>query len=444
MHKVLYSVFAIVAAGLLLTGCETKDNPGGGKVDQEPGVAEVNRALLYGEWEIAKAKYAPDASMTEWDQKATYFTFNENGIYEGEGYYGDVKGVYTLQGNVIKVLIDNVTYAEYKVLAQAEDALTIRAAFTSTSSMVWMECKRVEYLEPEPGGVINPEAFYFTEANVRAAVAGIYEATAKFLNKQLEVESFIYSADRMRLGINSPEIRELWEYGYQAVSRANSLIGGLLEIPDSYINYHKGQYLTHARTLRGFVLYNMNHLWGGIPLPTEEVDPSLLLFRSEEERVYQFIVDDLLDVEGFPNNRWDAGKGCVSERVIDMLLAECYLARKQAAPAKLFADDAAKGDEDVIFTLLHRDTSYGVTKEIEIPVYSKQKANLYIQEAKEETVGLAASWDESFLHVYGYWATLKRLGIAKEKVGCEEYQLLLPIPEHAMMTNPDLVQNVGY
>lgn len=442
MHKILYSIFSIVTAGLLLIGCET--NPNGDELDNEPGVAEVDRALLYGEWEIAKAKYAPDATMTEWDQKPTYFTFNENGIYEGKGFYGDVKGVYTLQDNVIKVLIDNVTYAEYKVLAQAEDALTVRASFTSTPSMVWMECKRAERLEPEPGGVINPAVFYSTEANTRAMVGSIYEATARFLNKQLEVESYIYSADRMRLSVSSPKIRELWEYGYQAVSRANSLIGSLLDIPDSFLNYPKGQYLTHARTLRGFVFYNMNHLWGGIPLPTEEVNPSLSLSRSDEEGVYQFIVDDLLNVEGFPNNRWDAGKGCVSERVINMLLAECSLARKQAPPAKVFADDAAKGDEDVIFTLLHRDTSYVVVKETEIPVYSKQKANLYIQEAKGETVGLAASWDESFLHAYGYWATLKRLGIAKEKVGCEEYQLLLPIPDYAIKTNPDLEQNEGY
>ena len=440
MYKILYSIFSIVTAGLLLIGC----NPNGDEWDNEPGVAEVNRALLYGEWEINKAKYAPDATMTEWGEKPTYFTFNENGLYEGKGYYGDVKGIYTIQGNVIKVLIDNVTYAEYKVLEQAEDALTVRATFTSAPSKVWMECKRVENLEPAPGGVINPAVFYSTEANTRAMVGSIYEATARFLNKQLEVESYIYSADRMRLSISSPEIRELWEYGYQAVRMANSLIRSLLDIPDSYLNYPKGQYLTHARTLRDFVLYNMNHLWGGIPLPTEEHDPSLLLARSDEETVYRFIVDDLLDVEGFPNNRWDAGKGCVSERVINMLLAECSLDRKQGPPAKVFADDAAKGDEDVIFTLLHRDTSYGVVKETEIPVYSKQKANLFIQEAKGETVGLAASWDESFLHAYGYWATLKRLGIAMEKVGCEEYQLLLPIPDHAIFNNPDLVQNEGY
>ena len=440
MYKILYSIFSIVTAGLLLIGC----NPSGDEWDNEPGVAEINRALLYGEWEIYKAKYAPDASMTEWGEKPTYFTFNENGLYEGKGYYGDVKGIYTIQGNVIKVLIDNVTYAEYKVLEQAEDALTVRATFTSTPSKVWMECKRAEYLGPEPGGVINPAVFYSTEANTRAMVGSIYEATARFLNKQLEVESYIYSADRMRLSISSPEIRELWEYGYQAVSRANSLIRSLLEIPDSFLNYPKGQYLNHARTLRDFVLYNMNHLWGGIPLLKEGDDPLVSHSRSDEETVYRFIVDDLLDVEGFPNNRWDAGKGCVSERVINMLLAECSLARKQGPPAKVFADDAAIGDEDVIFTLLHRDTSYGVVKETEIPVYSKQKTNLYIQEAKGETVGLAASWDESFLHAYGYWATLKRLGIAKEKVVCEEYQLRLPIPDYAIMTNPKLEQNEGY
>ncbi|MBO7314626.1 MAG: hypothetical protein J6U49_03075, partial [Alistipes sp.] len=45
---------------------------------------------------------------------------------------------------------------------------------------------------------------------------------------------------------------------------------------------------------------------------------------------------------------------------------------------------------------------------------------------------------------YGYWAMLKRTEIAAEVVGCDEYELLMPIPQFEIMRNPQLAQNVGY
>ena len=44
----------------------------------------------------------------------------------------------------------------------------------------------------------------------------------------------------------------------------------------------------------------------------------------------------------------------------------------------------------------------------------------------------------------GYFAYLKRSGLAKEIVGLEDYQLLLPIPSNEIMLNPYITQNPGY
>lgn len=44
----------------------------------------------------------------------------------------------------------------------------------------------------------------------------------------------------------------------------------------------------------------------------------------------------------------------------------------------------------------------------------------------------------------GYFAYLKRSGLAKEILGLEDYQLLLPIPSNEIMLNPYITQNPGY
>lgn len=99
-------------------------------------------------------------------------------------------------------------------------------------------------------------------------------------------------------------------------------------------------------------------------------------------------------------------------------VAECYLGLKSGGPAAVYAGEAAKADEDEIFTLWHKAYSFsGEESTIDLPVYSKQKANLYMQKGKEEMERLASLWDDKFFHAYGYWATLMRLGIARIKWG---------------------------
>ena len=44
----------------------------------------------------------------------------------------------------------------------------------------------------------------------------------------------------------------------------------------------------------------------------------------------------------------------------------------------------------------------------------------------------------------GYFAFLKRTGLALTILGIEEYQLLLPIPQNDINMNPTMTQNPGY
>ena len=44
----------------------------------------------------------------------------------------------------------------------------------------------------------------------------------------------------------------------------------------------------------------------------------------------------------------------------------------------------------------------------------------------------------------GYFAFLKRTGLAKSTLGLEDYQLLFPIPQNEINLNPSMTQNPGY
>jgi hypothetical protein len=44
----------------------------------------------------------------------------------------------------------------------------------------------------------------------------------------------------------------------------------------------------------------------------------------------------------------------------------------------------------------------------------------------------------------GYFAFLKRTGLAQSTLGLEEYQLLFPIPQDELYMNPAMTQNPGY
>ena len=48
------------------------------------------------------------------------------------------------------------------------------------------------------------------------------------------------------------------------------------------------------------------------------------------------------------------------------------------------------------------------------------------------------------LNLPGYFAFLKRTGLAKQELSLEDYQLLWPIPWSEMMSNPNMTQNPGY
>jgi len=57
---------------------------------------------------------------------------------------------------------------------------------------------------------------------------------------------------------------------------------------------------------------------------------------------------------------------------------------------------------------------------------------------------IAALWKKFIGSDYGYFALLKRLGIAVELLEIQSYQQLYPIPNTELVLNPNITQNPGY
>ena len=69
---------------------------------------------------------------------------------------------------------------------------------------------------------------------------------------------------------------------------------------------------------------------------------------------------------------------------------------------------------------------------------------MLLDEAKGNVENMNARWKESKCAEYGYWAALKRLNFAQSVTGCQDYELLMPIPQNELITNNKIRQNPGY
>lgn len=447
MRKFFFIIMTTLSACIMLASCDNKNNLEEKPEDNEPGVAEVGRSLLYGDWNVVMAKYTQDATMTRWEQKETSFTFNENGLYEGKGYYGDVKGIYTIKGGIITVLIDNVTYAEYKVLAQSEESLTLCVSFTTTPSKVWLQCTKAKYLDlqPDEGTAITIEDMLVTEADVERYYSYIYQQLSSFVRMQLDVEQQIVDNNRIQLTPESQVVEKLWSAGYVVNRVTNVFISALSKIDDSSINYNKEKYIAGAKCVRAFVLYNMNMLWGGIPIVTAEMttEETTQLGRTSEDEVYNYIINDVKDYTQFIDKSSKYGNKIIAERAINTLFLEIALSNGNADLAADIVERYKNASDEDYFVINYNPESQPL-QAAEYLIYSQKKFDLLSQEAKKQTEGTADAWTTQFKYGYGYWAALKRLGVAQDVTHCEGYQLLLPIPKKDLIYMPNLTQNPGY
>jgi hypothetical protein len=119
----------------------------------------------------------------------------------------------------------------------------------------------------------------------------------------------------------------VWEYAYQSINRANTIISNVYRVAGDkdVINNHTAE----ARFMRAWNYYVLVNLFGEVPLhvkETETVEGDAIMERSPVEDIYEVIVDDLkYAVDSLPVNWTTTEEGRPTKKAAVTLLGKVYL-----------------------------------------------------------------------------------------------------------------------
>ena len=474
---ILLSIIAVAACDIDINinkepdNTDKSENPESGSPSAPSDPSDetpLDRELICGIWKIVRAKYSADAQLTEWEHEDTYAIFKENGIYKGEGYWGNGEGTYSVSGRNITAYIGNEPYIRYEVLniTESGDELDqdiyaeIKITMVSSGQNVWVTCKKVEELEAKPEDSNLSENLFANENNVKASIAGAYAYMRDFELYQHFIEYNAINNQRSQLSVSSSLIEKAWETAYKTIRASNTIIKGLSTTEQQEWT---SSYDCHARAIRAFVYYNLITLWGDVPYMTESNydDMNALMTGLPRTNAMTILADEVMSVTQSMDELQDLAGGTndFSKDATNLLLAEICLYRNESASTKAHLNRIDKYTYTgiSIFSISMTDINAGYSSPSfynqykgliwdehaeHVEIYNASTIDLYRKEAENETASILAEWSSQ--PQYGYWAMLNRLGKAQELTGCEPHETLMPIPESEMRNNRKMTQNAGY
>ena len=336
-----------------------------------------------------------------------------------------------------------------------------------------------EGINEEPNVVVVEDNYFNTKNDVYAVLNGCYAGLQQFINSQLQLEfirtqrpaeSALWwntSLSSAQISPSSAWINTAYSNAYTVINRVNMLLDRKEYILERIQDFNGGEgevIFSQAEAIRAFAFYNMSILWGDIPLITqsytvdEMLSGNVKIVQSSQGEVLDFVREEVEKaIQSLPEQYENATKTkCYFTRdAALMLLAEVTLTKgyKEVANAALSQINAIKYDATISDALdIYKgniDNAQAVIFALTLeghyqPIYTKAHYDLLLKEAQGKTENLASEWKEALCTEYGYWAVLKRLGVAQSVTGCQDYELLMPIPSGELMYNPNLKQNPGY
>lgn len=241
----------------------------------------------------------------------------------------------------------------------------MRLRYIALYAAIAAVCGGCESLDYTPGDQMSGQTFWQTEDHARQAAVGMYAAMKEPWCFGMEFTFDMCSdladgtspwADVSRgdaFSSNSSGVQNHWQYLYELVHRANTVIRNVAGMPISQetIDRVTGE----ARFLRAMAYFRMLNCWGGVPYYDETCDINeefahLDAPRCTADELRGHILDDLTDAIRRLPISWDAADlGRATKGAAYALRGKVYLFNRQW-------DEAVADFEEIVY---NKTNNYG-------------------------------------------------------------------------------------
>ena len=319
------------------------------------------------------------------------------------------------------------------------------------SSLVFCSCQNI--LDVLPNSSIqqdeNPElpvTRYKSEADLINALDSVYISLGEYIKYQSEIEK-LYLVDKNFDAItpSNATIEKAWTAAYDAIKKNNHIIRSLDYGADVDI-YVWDKYMTLSYGILGFIYKNIYEHWGNAPIIAPHDSELALPLTANENEVWNFANQSLECYLHIIENFGSSDSRTISHAALLLALSEIsgYQDFNRGYDYSRQFTDRYQADIENIFELK--------TDEGSIQIYTSTHAYYFRCEytyamGNWDELGirdfntLLKRWDSSD---YGYWSMLKRNKKLSEITGCPEHMNYFPVPQKALNSNPNLLQNPGY
>ncbi len=340
----------------------------------------------------------------------------------------------------------------------------------------------------------NPNGTFLTNEGVSYVTAVCMQLAQSHVNYKIADAKYtgIFPSEDFKapLAPYDYNVRDLFSFPYQVINRNAQLLRMASETGMEALN--PMCYVTNA-----LMYYELVTLFGDVPYITTQQDTYSIPRTSASEILNGLIanltsvMDKLSDVKAGYISDAD-GIAMPPKDLARVILADIYMYQGKYAEAKALLNEIVNANRYSLVSsvndlgidcpeIIWSQPSFGQTRaranrativlndncivktyadvllsltECESKSGNDTKANEYLSQVKSakgiETTSTdvlqAISEVRSKLQIDfgGYFAFLKRTGLAKTTLGLEDYQLLFPIPQDEINRNPAMTQNPGY
>jgi hypothetical protein len=163
------------------------------------------------------------------------------------------------------------------------------------------------------------------------ALIGNYSDDLSFYGGNPELEQF----NNHTLLPSNSLLSSLWNYGYEQIYAANSLIEGV-QASTAITGEDRNQLIGEALFIRAYIHFYLVNLYGDVPyVTTTDYNVNAAIFKTPQSQVYDLILGDLSQAESLLSESYPSGERVKANKaVVTAMQARVYLYKNDWAQAE--------------------------------------------------------------------------------------------------------------